>query len=350
MGFHRIAILSLVLGVLVRAAIPVSLQQFTSPTLGTLNLSSTSGLFWQFLRPAPYRERLPSTTLDSSLVVIPSPLKDSSLSVFSAESTSMVLSHANPTYFRRVAPSTPSGHSKDLMLQPPSSVLPLDNRPKALSVIPQSSPTSYHPNSVATEPAVSALVHTSVSGIVRECATLAHSIMNQDMQDIFDALDALVQAISRQTQIILAQATTLIEQSAKHWEKSAESFETIKETFYVHNEHAQKRAKEIRDRGTKWFYDASEVVAASAQFSKGMAWEMAEGLAHRAQRARGRAKEMAAEIQGLLSEHERLEAIGAATWYTHTKYFEEWASKVGQQREGKSCKPSKRKLESAVFC
>ncbi|KAF8135046.1 hypothetical protein EV363DRAFT_1429719 [Boletus edulis] len=352
-----IAILSLVLGVVVRTAIPISLQQFTSPTLATLNPSYASGSLWQMLRPAPYRERLPpSTTLDSSVVAMPSPFKDHSLSIFSAESTSMTLSHTNPTNFRRVVPSTLSERSRfstDIMLQPSRSLLPPDNRPKALSVIPETTPTtSYHSGPVPTGHTVSALVHTSVPGVVKECAAVAFSTMSQDMQDILDALDALVQAISRQTQIILAQATTLIEQSAKHWEKRLESIEMIKETLHAGNERARKHAKEIRERGTKWLYDASGAVAASAEFSKGMAWEMAEGLAHRAQHARGKAKEMAAEIQDFLSERDTLEALGTGTWYTHTKHWDEWVDRVREQGlKGKSsCKPSKRKLKSAILC
>lgn len=267
----------------------------------------------------------------------------------------MTLSHANPTNLRRVIPSTLSERSKfskDLMLQPPYSVLPPDNRPKALSVVPETSPTtSYHPGPVTTGHSVSALVHTSVPGVVKECATVALALINQDMQDIFDALDALVQAISRQTRIILKQATTFMEHSAMHFEKSVESFETIKETLHARNEHARKRAREIKERGTKWLYDASEVVTASAQFSKGMAREMAEGLAHRAQRARGKAKEMAVEIQDFLNEHDGMEALGTGAWYAQTKHWEEWVEMVRKKgKKGMSCKPSKRKLKSAVFC
>jgi len=267
----------------------------------------------------------------------------------------MTLSYANPTNLRRVIPSTLSERSKfskDLMLQPPRSLLPPDNRPKALSVVPETSPTtSYHPGPVTTGHAVSALVHTSVPSVVKECATVAFAMVNQDMQDIFDALDALAQAICRQTQIILEQATTFIEQSAIHLERSVESFETIKETLHARNEHARKRAREIKERGTKWLYDASEVVAASAQLSQGMVREMAEGLASRAQRARGKAKEMAAEIQDFLNEHDGVEALGSGAWYTHTKHWDEWVERVRKQgTKGMSCKPSKRKLKSAVLC
>lgn len=219
-------------------------------------------------------------------------------------------------------------------------------------MVPETSPTtSYHPGPVTTGHAVSALVHTSVPSVVKECATVAFAMVNQDMQDIFDALDALAQAICRQTQIILEQATTFIEQSAIHLERSVESFETIKETLHARNEHARKRAREIKERGTKWLYDASEVVAASAQLSQGMVREMAEGLASRAQRARGKAKEMAAEIQDFLNEHDGVEALGSGAWYTHTKHWDEWVERVRKQgTKGMSCKPSKRKLKSAVLC
>lgn len=353
MRVRSIAILSLILGLVVRAALPVSLQQFTSPTLPTFAPNYTCGSLWQMLRSAPHRERLPpSTTLDSSVVVIQSNFKDFSLSVFSAESTSVTFSRANPTDFRRMIPSTLSERSefsKDLILQPPCSVLPPDNRPKALSVIPETSATpSYLAGPVTTPHAVSSLGHTSVPNVVKEYASVVFAAMNQDMQDIFDALDALVQAISRQSQMILTQATTFIEQSTIYWEKSVESFEMVKETLQAHNERAKKRAKEIRERGTQWLYEASEAVTTSARFSRGMAWELAEGLAYRAQRARGKAKEVAAEIQDFLNEHDRLEALGtqADAWDSHVKHWDEWVKKVSTQGRN-SCK---RKVKTPIFC
>lgn len=277
------------------------------------------------------------------------------MSVFVAESTSKTLSRTNPTNFRRVIPSTLSERpkfSQDLMLQPPRSVLPPDNRPKALSVIPQTTTTTTHSLAPATTGhVVSALVHTSVPDVAKECASVVLAVMNQDLQDIFDALDALVQAISRQTQIILTQAMSFIEQSGMHWEKSVESFETIKETLHAGHERARKRAKEVKERGTKWLYDTSDVITTGAQFSKGVAWEMAEGLAHRARRARGKAKEMAAEVQDFLNEHDRLEALGAGAWDMHTKRWDEWVRRVGKQgKKGKSCKLSKRRFKSAILC
>lgn len=262
----------------------------------------------------------------------------------------MTLSRANPTDFRRVMPPMLSERpkfSKDLMLQPPCSVLAPENRPKALSVIPETSPSrSYHSGPDPTGHAVSTLRHASVPGVVKECASVVFAIMNQDMQDIFDALDALVQAISRQTQMILTQATTFIEQSVMYLEKSVESFEIVKETLQVHNERARKRAKEIKEKGTKWLYDASEVVATSARFSKGMAQELAEGLAHRAQRARGKAKEMAMEIQDFLNEQDGVEALGIDAWDSHTKHWDEWVKMVRKQGK-KSCK---RRPKSSIFC
>ena len=345
---RSIAILSLILGLVVRATLPVSLQQF-SPTLPTLPGNCTSYSLWQMIRPAPYRERLsPSTTLDSSVVATPSLFKDSSLSVFSVESTSIALSRANPTGFRRVIPPTlpERPNSKELMLQLPSSVIPAVDRPKALSVIPETSPSISHPPVPdAAAHAVSTLRHISVPDVVKEYASVVLTIVNQDMQDIFDALDALAQAISRQTQMILAQTTTFIEQSSVYMEKGVESFETVKETLRAHNERAKRRAKEIKERGTKWLFDASEAVATSARFSTEMAWELAEGFAYRAQRARGKAKEMAAELQDILNEGERLGVLGTTAWDSQMKYWDEWMEKVIKQE--KFCK---RKLKSSIFC
>jgi len=346
-----IAILSLILGLVVRATLPVSLQQFASPTLPTLSANCTSCSLWQMIRPAPYRERLPaSTTQDSSVVVMPSSFKDTSLSIFSAESTSIALSRANPTGFRRVIPPTLSERprfSKELMLQPSYSVLPTDDRPKALSIIPETSPSmSYPPVPDATAHAVSTLRHVSIPDVIKECASVVLTTINQDMQDIIDALDALVQAISRQTQIIFTQATTFIEQSSMYVEKSVESFETVKGTLRAHNERAKRRAKEIKEKGAKWLSDASEAVTTSARSSTGMARELAEGFTYRAQRARGKAKEMAAELQAILNEPERFEVLGTAAWDSHMKYWDEWMERAIKQ-EKKFCT---RKLKSSIFC
>lgn len=261
----------------------------------------------------------------------------------------MTLSRANPTNFRPTIPpalSERAKFSKELMLKPPCSVLPPDNRQKGLSVIPELNPTSFYPPSPdPTGHAVSSLRHASVPGVVKECTSVALAVMSQDMQDILDALDALVQAIFRQTQMILTQATTFMEQSAVYWEKSLESFETVKETLQAHNERARNRAKEIKEKGAKWLYDASEAVSTSARFSRGMAWELAEGLAHRAQRARGRAKEMAADIQDFLNEYERVEVLGADAWVSHTKQWDEWVKRMRKQ----GMKSSKRKHELPIF-
>jgi len=286
----------------------------------------------------------------------PSVFKEHSLTVFSSESTSITLSRVNPADFRRVVSSTLSEHlmmSKDLMLQPLHSVLVPDNRPKALSVISETSPTTrYHPGSATTGQSVSDLVPTSVpGGVVKESAPIVLGVMNQDMQEIFDALDALVQAISRQTQIILKQATTFVEQSAMQLKSvelfGVESFEAMKETLNTHNERARKRAKEIREMGTKWLYDASEVITTRAQFSKDVAREVAGNLAHRAHRARGKAKEVAAEIEDFVNEYDGLEPLA---WDMHAKHWSEWAERIMQGKTGKRCKSSRRNLEIPNFC
>ncbi|KAG1897741.1 uncharacterized protein F5891DRAFT_1241509 [Suillus fuscotomentosus] len=94
--------------------------------------------------------------------------------------------------------------------------------------------------------------------------------VNADMQDIIDALDSLVQAISRQAHVMIAQTNALIQYSTVQFEQRAPEFEAIVDAFNARNEHAQHRAKELKDNGAKWLHEAGEA------------------LMHRASRARGR--------------------------------------------------------------
>ncbi|KIK96143.1 hypothetical protein PAXRUDRAFT_826268 [Paxillus rubicundulus Ve08.2h10] len=346
-----IAILSLVLGVVLRPAFFTATQPVTA-TSATLESNCTLSSIWQLLRPVATREYdAPLETPNTPVVVTSSSFKDFALSIFDAESTSLSLPRVNPTSFHRVAPSTLSEHvrlSKDLMLQPSLSVLAPDNRPKALSVIPETSPMVSHRFSTApTGYYVSALVHTSLPNVVKEYAPVISAIVNQDVQDILDALDALVQAISRHAQAIVSQANALVQHSAAHLERSIQSLENIKDTLFTRNEHAQGRAKEMKEQGVKWLYDAREAFSTSARFSKGKACELAEELANRARRARGKAKEMAGEVPELLNEPEWLEAFGSRAWDMGAKEWKRWHKRV--EENGKPSKLSKRQLKPAIL-
>ncbi|KAF8842118.1 hypothetical protein BDN67DRAFT_1001898 [Paxillus ammoniavirescens] len=345
-----IAILSLLLGVVLRPAFLTVTQPVTTTPV-TIDSNCTLSSIWQLLRPvAPREYDAPFATPDTP-VVTSSSFKDFALSVFNAESTSLSLPRVNPTSFHRVAPSTLSERlrlSKDLMLQPSLSVLAPDNRPKALSVIPETSPTVSRRSSPApTGHSVSALVYTSIPSVVKEYAPVVSAIVNQDVQDILDALDALVQAISRQAQAIVTQANALVQHSAAHLERSMQSLENIKDTFFTRNEHAQRRAKEMKEQGVKLLYDAREAFSTGARFSKGKACELAGELANRAQRARGKAKEMAGEVPELLNEAEWLEALGTRAWDMGAKEWKRWHKRVEENL--KPSKLSKRQFKPAIL-
>ncbi|KAF9223421.1 hypothetical protein BS17DRAFT_808851 [Gyrodon lividus] len=346
-----IAILSLALGVIVRSASLTATQPITATPV-TLESNCTPSSIWQLLRPLAARERhVPSATPDTSVSVKPSSFKDFALSIFNAESTSVFLPRANPTGFRRVSPSTLSERlrlSTDLMLRPGPALLAPGDRPKALSVLPETS-VSHRFGPASAGHSVSALIHTSIPSVVKEYAPVISAIVKQDVQDILDALDALVEAIFRQAQVILIHTTALIQRSAAHLDKSMQSFENIKDTFFTRNEHAQRRAKEIKEQGVKWLYEAREAIATGAQISKGKAREMAEELTNRAQRARGKAKEMAEEVQEFLNEPKGLEAFGTRAWDIGAKEWKRWHKRVGEGKKGKPCKLSKRQLKPTII-
>ncbi|KAF9237676.1 hypothetical protein BU15DRAFT_63062 [Melanogaster broomeanus] len=351
-GVCSIAILSLVLGVVVRSSILTSTQPVIN-TVVTPESNCTPNSIWQLLRPVVNRERQAlSATPDTPVVVMPSSFKDFALSVFNADSTSVSLPRANPTTSRRMTPSTLSERlrlSKDLMLRP-------KNRPKALSVIPETSATAaYRSDPASTHHSVSALIHTSLPSFVKEYAPVVSAIVNQDIQDILDALDALVQAISKQAQVFLTQTTALIQYTAAHLENGRQSWETVKETVYTRNERAQRRAREIKEQAAKWLYDAGEAFTTGAQLSKEKAQEVAEELANRAQRARGKAKEMAEDIQELLSEHEEaFEALRIRAWDVGAKEWTRWHRQAEESEKtrwtGKPCKLTRRQRKQTIIC
>lgn len=131
-----------------------------------------------------------------------------------------------------------------------------------------------------------------------------------DMQVILDALDTLVQAISKQVHTIVAETALLVQRSISHLEMGAEKLEGIKDALYTRNTRAKKRAKQLKERGAKWVFGASEVVTSRAKLAKGtqrkVVEETREFVEGMASRARGNAKRMAAEIHGLLQEQEKL--------------------------------------------
>jgi hypothetical protein len=104
------------------------------------------------------------------------------------------------------------------------------------------------------------------------------------MQDIIDALDSLVQAISRQAHAMIAQTNALIQYSTVQFEQRVPELEAIMDAFNARNEHAQRRAKELKDHGAKWLHEAGEA------------------LMNRASRARGKAKEITEDMEQIWAE------------------------------------------------
>ncbi|KAH7884718.1 hypothetical protein F5I97DRAFT_1891488 [Phlebopus sp. FC_14] len=337
-----IAILSLLLGIVIRSVLPTSNRTtLPTPVMTFSNCSSSS--IWQLLKPVAYTpDEVRATTRETSVVSF----REFAVSVFSAESTSVSFTRVSPTHFHRTPSSVISERlkfSKDVILRASPSVLAPDHRPKSLSIVRDINPTIPHPPGPAsTARALSPLTQTSVFGVVKEYAPVVSAIVNQDMQDIIDALDALVQAISRQAQFIMTQTTALIQQSMTYLEKSMQSFD-IKETFHMRHERARGRAKEIRDQGAKWLHGAGEALTSHTQSSKGVAVAMAKEVASRADQARGMAKQVAEELRGLVHETEGFEELRFRVWDMSSKEWRRW-----QKRAGKKASKSKRLIKQTI--
>jgi len=345
-----LAVLSLLLGVVIRSTFSAAgrVVTVTPPVVAVPdNCSSTS--LWQLLRPGISRQREipPPPTVQSSSVAMPASLKEFALSIFSAESTSISVPRAHSPNVRRVPPQTLHERllsSRDLVLRPTFS-LATENQPKAVSVI-STVTQGQHPSPASTPP--SAVIRTSAPDVIKEYAPIIYSEIANDMQAILDALDALVQAISKQVRTVVAETALLVQRSKSHLEMGAEKLEGLKDALYTRNARAKKRAKQLKERGTQWLFDASEVVTSRAKLAKGKQHKVVEetrgfveGMASRVRRARRNAKRSAKraaeEIQGLLQEQEKLAFrawdMGEQQWKQQWKHW--------RRHPGNACKPKR---------
>ncbi|KAG1750775.1 hypothetical protein EDB19DRAFT_1676904 [Suillus lakei] len=282
---------SLVLGVVVgstfRGAAPV-----VTPTPVTTAVASAAStpFLWALLRPVinHSHESIPAKT-ESTAISIHSSLKDFALSVFIPDSTSVSISKETSTSGFRSASSFSEKLKlpKDVILRPTSSLMSLEGSTKSLSVVPSMTSSKPRFQEAVPTPSSSALASTTLGlsflqdylpKFVDAHAPAVIAAVNADMQDIIDALDSLVQAISRQAHVMIAQTNALIKYSTAQFEQKAPELETIMGAFNARNEHAQHRAKELKDNGAKWLHDAGEALMDRASRASGKAKEITEDI------------------------------------------------------------------------
>lgn len=306
---------------------------------------------WQLLRSTvEHPKQAMHRHVESSSVVTMYSVKDLALSVFNSESTSLSLhsthSLTDTPKLHRMMPSTLHErflHSKDLILRPALSVLALESNPSTTFAEP--SATVSHDlvsaSASASASASTALIQSTAPDFIKEYMPVVSAVIMNEMYAIMDALDALMQAISKQAHALAIETAALVQWSVSQVERSAETMESVKDALHARNVHAKKRAKELKERGTRWLLEAGEVVARRTESSKRNAKVLAEGIANRARRARSNAKKMAEDVQGCMQDQEGLVLraldMGEKQW------------KLWQKRVGKRCS-SKRTLEGAAFC
>lgn len=290
--FTILTMVSLVLGVMVGSAFRGTAPAVTPTPVTTAVASAASTPFlWALLYPVINRshESIPAKT-ESTAISLHSSLKDFALSVFNPDPTSVsIFQETSTSGFRSTSSfSEKLKLSKDVILRPTSSLMSLEGSTNSLSVVPSMTSSKAHVAEAVPTPSSSALT-TSTLGLsflqdylpkfVDTHAPAVLAAVNADMQDIIDALDSLVQAISRQAHVMIAQTNALIQYSTVQFEQRAPEFEAIVDAFHARNEHAQRRAKELKDNGAKWLHEAGEA------------------LMHRASRARGKAKEITQDME-----------------------------------------------------
>lgn len=271
---------SLVIGVVVGSTFRGTTPVVTPTTTAVVPATSTPSL-WALLRPVINHScsSLPAKT-EPTAISIHSSLKDLALSVFNPDATSLSISHESSTSGLRCMHSLSEKLkcSKDVILPP------LEGRTKSLSLVPSSTP---HREETKPTPSSSALVSStlglsffgeSLPKVMDAYAPAVLAAVNADMQDIIEALDSLVQAISRQAHIMVTQTNALIQYSTAHVEFFAQDFEAIKGTLAKRHERAQHRAKALKDHGAKWLHEAGEALMSRASHARGKAKAITEDI------------------------------------------------------------------------
>ncbi|EGN99270.1 hypothetical protein SERLA73DRAFT_182188 [Serpula lacrymans var. lacrymans S7.3] len=285
-----LTIVSLVLGVVVSSTMPSS-GPAMAPTPVPSTTYSASSSIWGLLRPAVNHSHTvipPKTELTSA--VISSSLKDFALSVFNPVPTSSNSKYCTGPITECGCGRPPSSwgerfkSSTDIILRPIPSGLTFDTSSNALSLIPQASQIARQ--SAASVPTLSSsselstasfsfglglTLPTSLSHAVNLYIPPLLAVVRDDVQDILDALDELMRVISHQANFMFSQTTALIQRSAIYAEKGSDGLKSAKETLYRRHERAQKRAREMKEKGAQW-------IVQHAGFAKGKAKEIAEGL------------------------------------------------------------------------
>ncbi|KAG1773442.1 hypothetical protein EDD22DRAFT_857595 [Suillus occidentalis] len=271
---------SIVLGVMVGSTFRGTTPAVTPTPVTTAVASAASTPFlWALLHPVINRSHESvSAKTESTAISIHSSLKDFALSVFNPDPTSVSISQET---------SAPLKLSKDVILRPTSSLMSLEGSAKSLSVVPSMTSSKPHVAEAVPTPSSSALASSTLGlsflqdylpKFVDTHAPAVLAAVNADMQDIIDALDSLVQAISRQAHIMIAQTNALIQYSTVQFEQRAPEFEAMMDSFNARNEHAQRRAKELKDSGAKWLHEAGEALMSRASRARGKAKEITEDM------------------------------------------------------------------------
>ncbi|OAX43157.1 hypothetical protein K503DRAFT_709219 [Rhizopogon vinicolor AM-OR11-026] len=288
-AFTIFTMMSLVIGVMVgstfRGAAPVVTP--TPVTTAVVPTTSTPSL-WALLRPV-INHSCESLNTEPTAISIHSSLKDFALSVFNPDSTSLSVSQDSPTSgFRGMSSlSEKLRHSKDVILHPTSSLASLEGHTKSLSVVPSATSSQHHVEDAEPISSTSALTTStlglsflgdSLPKVVDVYAPAVLAAVNADMQDIIEALDSLVQAISRQAHVMLAQTNAIIQYSTAQVELFNQDLEVIRGTLTARHERAQRRAKELKDHGAKWLHEAGEAFMNRASRASGKAKEITEDI------------------------------------------------------------------------
>ncbi|KAF9003931.1 hypothetical protein BDQ17DRAFT_1355148 [Cyathus striatus] len=251
-----------------------------------------------------------STSSEGSTALIPSSLKDLALSVVNPGVTSLSVTSKTPTTFVAVrsakveeckeclsltlteVPKT----SKEVSVHAVPTVKVPEVRTKpSIHVAPTTGKVDVRPEPSST--ALSLRVIDSLSEIVDQTFKAAVSVIRQDLQELVDAMDALMNAIQTHAQ-------AAVHKSKGKARVIGERMQTVKERIQYRNDRAHTRALELKRKGKEFISSASE------------------RLAGRTSVARKRARKLKQSITGVSND----------AWRAYEKTRSEWVMKLKEGR------------------
>ncbi|KAJ7066939.1 hypothetical protein C8F01DRAFT_1119686 [Mycena amicta] len=280
-----VALLSIIMGLAANTVFHPSTITPTPATTPFTPAHTTPSTFWGMFGTTPNSSAAPpmSTTAVASAAQMPSTLKDLALAVFNQATTTPTAEKA--TLFSAPSPSA-AGKGKapvkadihlervksstDMIVRPQSSLSdPVSPKPPPAftPALPGRTRRPISPRPVEESRPVTALslkVGDSLSQVADATMKALEAVLPWDLRELVFAFDELLQAIGRQTTILI--------------EDTKSQTRMLRQRLLQRNERAKKRARELRDAGERLASIAKDRIRMRAKVAKARAHKLREKL------------------------------------------------------------------------